>query len=41
MLAASEGTVADESELIKPVFYLAELTPEWLVEHLQAEDRLR
>ena len=35
-LAVSEGTIADEAELIKPVFYLAEPVREWLVEHLQA-----
>ena len=36
-LAMSEGTITDESELIRPVFYLAEPVREWLVEHLQAE----
>ncbi len=36
-LALSDGTIADESELIRPVFYIAEPVREWLVEHLQAE----
>lgn len=36
-LALSDGTIADESELIRPVFYMAEPVREWLVEHLQAE----
>ena len=36
-LAKSEGTIADESELIRPVFYIAEPVREWLLERLQAE----
>ena len=36
-LARSEGIISDESELIKPIFYLAEPVREWLLESLQAE----
>ena len=35
-LAASEGSIAGEDELIRPVFYIAEPVREWLVERLQA-----
>ena len=38
--AKSEGIIADESELIKPIFYLAESVREWLVDHLQKEASL-
>ena len=36
-LAKSEGIISDESELIKPIFYLAEPVRDWIVDHLQAE----
>ena len=35
--AKSEGMISEESELIKPIFYLAEPVRDWLAEHLQAE----
>ena len=34
-LAVAEGLVADESELIKPTFYLAPAVKDWLVDHLK------
>jgi hypothetical protein len=36
-LARSEGIIADESELIKPIFYLAEPVRDWLTDRLQSE----
>ncbi len=36
-LTLSEVTIADEAELIRPVFYVAEPVREWLVERLQAQ----
>ena len=36
-LAKSEGIISDESELIKPIFYLAEPVRDWLADHLQTE----
>ena len=36
-LARSEGIISDESELIKPIFYLAESVRDWLLDSLQAE----
>ncbi len=35
--AKSEGMISEESELIKPIFYLAEPVRDWLGDHLQAE----
>jgi len=35
--AVAEGLVADESELIKPTFYIAPAVRDWLVDHLMAE----
>lgn len=35
--ALSEGLIADESELIKPTFYLAESVRDWIVGYLQDE----
>ena len=36
-LALEEGLISDESELIRPTFYLAEAVKPWIVEHLRAE----
>jgi hypothetical protein len=36
-LALKEGLVADEGELLRPTFYLAESVRDWLVDHLRAE----
>ena len=36
-LALQDGTISDESELIKPVFYVEPSVKDWIVEHLQAE----
>ena len=36
-LALEEGLISDESELIRPTFYLAEAVKPWIVEHLKAE----
>jgi hypothetical protein len=33
--ALAEGLIADESELIKPTFYLAESVQDWIVDYLQ------
>ena len=35
--AVAEGRIADEAELIKPTFYLAESVRDWIVDYLQAE----
>jgi hypothetical protein len=35
--ALAEGLIQDESDLIKPTFYLAESVREWIVDDLQAE----
>jgi hypothetical protein len=35
--AIAEGLIEDESDLIKPTFYLAESVRDWIVDHLQAE----
>ena len=35
--ALAEGLIADEAELIKPTFYLAEAVRDWIVDALQAE----
>jgi hypothetical protein len=35
--ALAEGLIEDESDLIKPTFYLAEPVRDWIVDHLQAE----
>ena len=35
--ALAEGLIADESELIKPTFYLAEPVRDWIVDYLHAE----
>jgi hypothetical protein len=35
--ALKEGTISDESDLIRPTFYLAESVREWIVERLIAE----
>ncbi|HLF03861.1 MAG TPA: cobalamin-dependent protein [Dehalococcoidia bacterium] len=35
--AVEEGLVQDQSELIRPTFYLAPTVREWLVDHLKAE----
>ncbi|MDA0734297.1 MAG: cobalamin-dependent protein [Chloroflexi bacterium] len=35
--ALKEGMIADESDLIRPTFYLAESVREWIVERLTAE----
>ena len=35
--ALAEGLIEDESDLIKPTFYLAESVRDWIVEHLQTE----
>ncbi len=35
--ALAEGLIADEAELIKPTFYLAEAVRDWIVDELQAE----
>jgi hypothetical protein len=35
--AVEEGLVRDESELIRPTFYIAPEVREWLVDHLKAE----
>ena len=32
-----EGLISDESELIRPTFYLAEAVKPWIVDHLRAE----
>ena len=36
-LALEEGLISDESELIRPTFYLADAVKPWLVDHLRAE----
>jgi hypothetical protein len=36
-MALAEGLIADESELIKPTFYLAESVRDWIVGYLQDE----
>jgi hypothetical protein len=35
--ALTEGRITDESDLIKPTFYLAESVQDWIVDYLQAE----
>ena len=35
--ALQEGLISDESDLIKPTFYIAEPVREWIVDRLQAE----
>src|SRR3989442_13287791 len=35
--ALTEGRIADEAELIKPTFYLAESVQDWIGDYLQAE----
>jgi hypothetical protein len=35
--AVEEGLIADEAELIKPTFYVAESVRDWIVDYLQAE----
>ena len=34
-MALSEGLIENESELIKPTFYVAEEVKDWIVEYLQ------
>jgi len=34
-MAVSEGLIEDESQLLKPTFYLAEGVKDWIVEYLQ------
>jgi len=36
-LALEEGLIADESELIKPTFYLAPAVKDWIVDHLKEQ----
>ena len=35
--ALEEGLIADEGELVRPVFYVAESVKEWILDHLKAE----
>jgi hypothetical protein len=35
--ALAEGLIEDESDLIKPTFYLTESVRDWIVDDLQAE----
>jgi hypothetical protein len=35
--AIAEGLIEDESDLIKPTFYLAACVRDWIVDHLQTE----
>ena len=36
-LALAEGMISEESELLRPTFYLADAVKPWLVDHLKAE----
>jgi len=36
-IALNEGLIADESQLIRPAFYLAESVQDWIVDYLRAE----
>ena len=36
-VAQGEGMFADEGQLIRPTFYLAEVVRDWIVDHLRAE----
>ena len=36
-LAVKEGMISDESELIKPTFYIAESVRDWIVDYLQEQ----
>lgn len=36
-IALNEGLIADEGQLIRPAFYLAESVRDWLVDYLRAE----
>ena len=35
--AIKEGLITDESDLIRPYFYIAEPVRDWIVDRLQAE----
>ena len=36
-LALQEGLIADEGQLIRPVFYVEEAVKDWIVDYLEAE----
>jgi hypothetical protein len=36
-IALKEGLIADESELIKPTFYVAEGVRDWIVDYLKEQ----
>ena len=36
-IALEEGLISDESDLIRPTFYVAESVKDWIVDHLKAE----
>ena len=37
MIAKQEGLIKDESELVKPTFYIADEVKDWIVDYLQGQ----